>query len=70
MMSSFVQVELELALNPDSSTYCLARGEQIAYAVDESSTKDKETYYQRYQFHDEAHFAILHLWCDVVQSTF
>ena len=47
-MNLFVQVELELSLDPNSATYCLARGEQIAYVVDESaSSKDKEPYYPR-----------------------
>ena len=44
----FFQVELELGLDANSSTYCRARGEQIAYAVDESSSSnEKESYYQR-----------------------
>lgn len=43
------KVELELALDTDSGTYCLPRGEQIAYAVDEAATENsrlKGPYYQ------------------------
>ena len=47
------KVELELGLDTENPTYCLPRGEQIAYAVDEaapSSKKDqpKPKYYPRF----------------------
>lgn len=45
------QVELELAINTNSSNYYIPRGEQIASDVDSqnkgSSVTEKESYYTR-----------------------
>ena len=56
-------MELELALDTDSGTYCLPRGEQIAYAVDEAATENsrlKGPYYQGYVKLDCIHVKQVH----------